>query len=272
MVSFPNAKINIGLNIVSKRQDGFHNIETIFYPIGLCDALEIIETENLGTTMSTHGLGLDIDGMQNICIKAYQLLKTEFKLPHVEMHLFKKIPSGAGLGGGSSDAAFALKQLNDLFGLGLSSDRLIEYSLKLGSDCAFFIENKAVFAHGRGEIFKPINLNLGQYFLYLVKPDVFVSTADAYNSVCPTKPQTSLIELINEPVVNWNDLIINDFEKIIFNVHPILDEIKLELYNAGTIYASMSGSGSSIYGIFKEQPKIIEKFKDYFSWIHSLSV
>jgi 4-diphosphocytidyl-2-C-methyl-D-erythritol kinase len=270
MISFPNAKINLGLNIVSKRDDGFHNIETIFYPINLCDALEIIESKNAQTIISTNGLELNIDNMQNICIKAYQILKNDINLPSVEIQLLKRIPSGAGLGGGSSDAAFALLQLNDMFKLGLTSDKLKEYALKLGSDCSFFIENKAVFAHGRGELFEPINLDLSKYYLYLIKPDVFVSTSEAYKSVNPTKPKTSLYELIQEPIENWKDLIFNDFEKKIFKIHPRLEKIKTELYHAGAIYASMSGSGSSIYGIFSKQIQAIETFSESFSWIQRL--
>jgi 4-diphosphocytidyl-2-C-methyl-D-erythritol kinase len=270
MISFPNAKINIGLNIVSKRNDGFHNIETIFYPINLCDALEIIQSENAQTTISTCGLELNIDSMQNICIKAYQMLKNDFNLPSVEIQLLKRIPSGAGLGGGSSDAAFALLQLNEMFKIGLTSDKLKEYAAKLGSDCSFFIENKAVFAHGRGELFEPINLNLSKYYLYLVKPDVFVSTSEAYKSVNPAKPKTSLYELIQEPIENWKDLIFNDFEKSIFKIHPELEKIKMELYNTGAIYASLSGSGSSIYGIFSEQIQAIESLSERFTWIHRI--
>jgi len=270
MVSFPNAKINIGLNIVSKRADGFHNIETIFYPIKLCDSLEIIETEQDDTFISSFGFDLDIDGQQNICIKAYNLLKNDYNLPSVEMELFKKIPSGAGLGGGSSDGAFALKLLNDIFKPGLDLEKLKEYALKLGSDCAFFIENKPVFASGRGEIFTKIDLDLGKYYLYLVKPDVFVSTADAYKSIVPKQPAKSLVSLINEPIENWKDVISNDFEQSIFRIHPLLNDIKSELYNSGAVYASMSGSGSSIYGIFNEQPSENESFRNFFSRIDKL--
>jgi 4-diphosphocytidyl-2-C-methyl-D-erythritol kinase len=270
MIYFPNAKINIGLNIVSKRPDGFHNIETIFYPVGLCDALEIIESEKPETTIKLHGLKLDVGDMQNICIKAYDMLKAEFKLGPVEMHLLKKIPSGAGLGGGSSDAAFALKLLNELFKLDLSMAELKKYALNLGSDCAFFIENKPLYASGRGEIFQSIHLNLESHFLYLVKPDIFVSTAEAYRSICPAKTEKPLHELILQPIENWKYIVINDFEKSIFKIHPILEKIKLELYEAGALYASMSGSGSCIFGIFREQPNEIEAFKNYFSWINKL--
>jgi 4-diphosphocytidyl-2-C-methyl-D-erythritol kinase len=267
MLSFPNAKINIGLNIVSKRADGYHDIETIFYPIGLCDALETIENKGIETNIEISGLELNIDGMQNICIKAYELLRKEFKLPSLEINLIKKIPSGAGLGGGSSDAAFTLKQINESFKLGLNTKQLQEYALKLGSDCAFFIENKPVFAHGRGEIFESINIDLSNYFIYLVKPDIFISTAEAYKAVNPAMPDKSLIDLIKQPIKNWKDLIFNDFEKNIFKLYPQLDKIKKALYNAGAIYASMSGSGSSIYGIFDRKPAEIDELHGNFSWI-----
>jgi 4-diphosphocytidyl-2-C-methyl-D-erythritol kinase len=270
MVSFPNAKINIGLNIISKRSDGFHDIETIFYPIKLCDGLEIIPAENPETSINTSGIALNINDSDNICMKAYNLVQSKYPIPPVEMHLLKKIPSGAGLGGGSSNAAFVLKTLNRLFELNLSSKILTELAAKLGSDCAFFIENRAVFAHGRGELFKPVELDLSKYFIYLVKPDVFVSTPQAYGLIKPFRPQKSVSEQIKEPIENWKELITNDFEVKIFELYPILADIKNLMYESGAIYAAMSGSGSSIYGIFEHKPEELKEFSAFFTWISAL--
>lgn len=270
MVCFPNAKINLGLNIISKREDGFHNIETIFYPIGLSDILEFIPSKTLNTTIQTTGVSLNIPDEENICFKAYQLLKQEYELPNLEIFLHKTIPSGAGLGGGSSDASFLLKELNNYFKLGINNVELESLAARLGSDCPFFIENKPVFAHGRGELFQKIELDLSDYYIYLVKPDVFVSTVEAYSGVQPQEPSKSLAELIKAPVIEWKDTIINDFELNIFRKHPLLSQIKESLYQQGAVYAAMSGSGSSLFGIFTEQPKINKKFSEHFNWISKL--
>jgi 4-diphosphocytidyl-2-C-methyl-D-erythritol kinase len=270
MICYPNAKINLGLHIVSKRDDGFHNIETIFYPIGLCDILEIIESPNHETTIETSGLALDIQLADNICLKAYHILAEKVKLPGLKIYLHKIIPSGAGLGGGSSDASFLLKEINKLFKLGFTSGQMQEIALELGSDCAFFVENKPVFASGRGEIFRPIEINLSHFYLYIIKPDLFVSTAEAYKSVTPTKPENPLFEMVNRPIEEWKHLICNDFEKNIFAIYPQLAEIKAAFYQSGAIYASMSGSGSAVYGIFKEEPEPLEKYKSTFNWISRL--
>jgi len=270
MVCFPNAKINIGLNIINKRTDGFHNIETIFYPIPLFDVLEFTETENNTTNLKTTGNNLNIPDNQNICLKAFELLNKDFNLKPLEIFLHKVIPSGAGLGGGSADAAFFIKFINNHFEIGLNDSQLEQYAAKLGSDCPFFIRNKAVFAYDKGGIFEAIKLDLSNYFIYLVKPDIFISTAQAYANVIPSKPKTSIKHLITSPIENWKDLIINDFESNVFSIFPILKQIKEELYNQGAIYASMSGSGSSIYGIFKNEPDIIENFNLHFNWISKL--
>jgi len=270
MICFPNAKINLGLNIVSKRPDGFHNIETIFYPITLSDVLEFIEGNDNSTSIKSTGNCLNIPDNQNICIKAYELLSKDFALAPLEIYLHKVIPSGAGLGGGSSDAAFFLKSLNSHFKFGLSDNELEAYAAQLGSDCPFFIRNNSAFATGKGEIFEKNNLDLSNYYIYLVKPDVFVSTAVAYNSIVPALPKYSLKDLINQPMESWKDMILNDFESNIFKIHPLLEQIKLQLYNHGAIYASMSGSGSSIYGIFKNRPEKIKDFDSHYSWISKL--
>lgn len=270
MVCFPNAKINIGLNITSKRSDGFHNIETIFYPIGLSDILEFNKSDKYETVLETTGVALNINAKDNICYKAYELISNDFKLPPLDIFLHKIIPSGAGLGGGSSDAAFLIKEINKLFNLQWSTGKLEKTASILGSDCAFFIRNKAVFAYGRGEKFEDISLNLDNYFIYLVKPDVFVSTAEAYAGVKPVQPSISLKELITRPISEWKNTVVNDFELNIFGKLPTLSTIKSRLYEHGAIYASMSGSGSSIYGIFDKKPAFISEFKEHFNWISSL--
>ena len=270
MVCFPNAKINIGLNIVSKRDDGFHNIETVFYPIRLSDILEFVPAKNKITGVTTTGIVLNVPDKENICYKAYELLAENFGLPPLEIFLHKIIPSGAGLGGGSADAAFLLKELNNFFKLGLKDKELEALAAKLGSDCAFFIQNKPVFASGRGEIFEDIILDLSRYYIYLVKPDVFISTADAYAGVLPELPQKSLKGLITEPIEKWKNTIGNDFETSIFKKSPLLKDIKSCLYEQGAVYAAMSGSGSSVYGIFKDQPEKNRKFEKFFNWVSPL--
>ncbi len=264
MVSFPNAKINIGLNILNKRDDGFHNLETIFYPINLCDVLEFVEVDGR-VDFSNSGLNIDCDIEDNLCVKAYRLLQKNYNLPNIKIHLHKVIPFGAGLGGGSSDASFVLKSLNEYFQLGISSDTLKEFSSQLGSDCAFFIDNKPSFAYDRGEKLQEIDLNLKGYHIVLVKPDIHISTQEAYAGINPKVPEVSLKELISQPIENWKNSIFNDFENHLFKAYPLIKKIKEDLYNMGAVYASMSGSGSSVYGIFKE--KVDAKiFKDYFVW------
>lgn len=261
MITYPNAKINLGLNITEKRPDGYHNLETIFYPIPLQDALEVNMLEGKGAfTLKTSGMQIAGDPEDNLVIKAYRLLQSDFPdLPSIDIHMFKHIPTGAGLGGGSSDAAFMLKLLNDKFKLNLSISQLEEYAARLGADCAFFIQNKPVFATGIGNVFEPIELTLKGYCLILVKPDIFVSTKEAYAMIKPQMPQQSLKEIILEPVEMWKDLMVNDFESSVFCAYPEIAAIKDKLYDLGAIYASMSGSGSSVFGLFKEQVEYIDE-------------
>ena len=251
MITFPNAKINIGLNITEKRADGYHNLETIFYPIELCDTLEFVRGEE--TKSACSGLAIEGESDNNLIMKAYRLLKAEFDLPAINIHLHKAIPMGAGLGGGSADAAFMLKMLNTEFNLGLSTQELEERAAKLGADCAFFIENKPTLAKGIGNIFEPTAINLAGYHIVLVKPDMHVSTAEAYGGCRPQRWTTPLEEAIKRPIAEWRECIFNDFEKTVFVAHPELAEIKEMLYNKGAIYAAMSGSGSTIYGIFDKE-------------------
>jgi len=265
MLVFPNAKINIGLNIINKRKDGFHNLETIFYPIDLSDILEFVESKSK-ERFNTTGIDIEIDDEHNLVLKAYHLLKKDFNLPELEIHLHKSIPTGAGLGGGSSDASFMLKTLNDHFELNINSNQLETYAQELGSDCPFFIKNKPVFAEGTGNIFSEIDLDLSKYYIAIIKPDIQIPTKLAFSNIKAEKPLKSLKELIKLPMLRWKDYIKNDFEENIFKEFPKIKDIKDRMYNAGALYAQMSGSGSSVFGIFKEEPKITsEKDSIYYT-------
>ncbi len=261
MITFPNAKINLGLNIVEKRKDGYHNLETIFYPINLQDALEVKRLENAERPYDLHVMGTSIEGAaeDNLVIKAYRLLAQDFNLPAIDVHLFKHIPTQAGLGGGSADCAFMIKLLNEKFKLGLDLDQMEAYAAQLGADCAFFIRNEPVFATGIGNIFEPIRLSLSGYYLVLVKPDIAVPTRDAFANIHPKKPEISLKECIQQPIETWKDCIKNDFEESVFTKYPEIAAIKAKMYDMGAVYASMSGSGSSVYGIFKTFTENVDK-------------
>lgn len=264
MITFPNAKINLGLNIVEKRPDGYHNLETIFYPINLQDALEVTRRENNDKEYTLHISGAPLEGEpeDNLVVKAYKLLKKDYPgLLPVDIHMYKHIPAGAGLGGGSSDAACMIKLLNDKFSLGLSTERMEEYAVKLGADCAFFIRNKPVFATGIGNLFEPVELSLKGYHIILIKPDIFVSTRDAFAEIKPVRPAVSLKEIVKQPIETWKNSMKNDFEDSVFKKFPEIAAIKDELYDLGAVYAAMSGSGSSVYGIFKAP---IENVEDKF--------
>lgn len=252
MITFPNAKINLGLNITEKRPDGYHNLETIFYPIPLEDALEACpRKEGLGSySLSQSGLSIEGDAENNLVVKAYKLLDETYHLPPVDIYLHKHIPSGAGLGGGSADAAFMLKLLNRMYRLNLTDDQLEAYAARLGADCAFFVRNQPTYAEGIGNIFSPVELSLAGWQLLLVKPNIFVSTRDAFARIRPRHPERNLRDLISQPVESWKDYMINDFEESVFPQFPAIGDIKTELYRLGAVYASMSGSGSSVYGLF----------------------
>jgi len=257
MLLFPNCKINLGLNITGKRNDGFHNLETIFLPVALQDALEIIPAPNAGQAVAFSQTGLAIAGKEgdNLCIKAYHLLKQDFtQLPAVAMHLHKNIPMGAGLGGGSADGAFTLLLLNKRFNLGLSDERLIQYALQLGSDCPFFILNKPCFAQGRGEQMEPVDVQLKGYTLVLVNPGIHVPTGWAFGQITPAPPAKNIRDITGQPIDTWKDKLVNDFEAPVIKAHPQLGDIKRTLYQYGALYAAMSGSGSTFYGIFSTPP------------------
>lgn len=255
MICFPNAKINIGLRVTEKRSDGFHNIETVFYPIhGLFDCLEFFESDKL--VFENAGIQIDTPPEKNLCVKAWNVFKSHYDIPPVHIILLKKIPFGGGLGGGSANAAFFLSALNEYFSVGASKNELEKMALELGSDCPFFINNTPVFAEGRGEIFSPTNLSLKDYWILLAKPDVAVSTAEAYRGVTPFKREKKLIEDFSSDISDWKNSISNDFEKSIFALHPEIKECKDVLYDLGALYASMSGSGATIFGIFDHEIQI----------------
>ena len=267
MISFPNAKINIGLNVLKKREDGYHNIESIFYPVQWCDAIEAIKTEGNGNLKLTT-LGIPVPGPteSNLCTKAYRLLNAKHKLPSLDIWLLKCIPMGAGLGGGSADAAFFLKLINELFNLNLGTEELKLYASQIGSDCTFSIENKPAFVSGTGNIITPIKLDLSNYYIAIVYPQIHVDTKNAYSLIKPHKRKYSLKEAVLTPIHTWKEMVINDFEEPIFKSHPQLAEIKNNLYNEGALYASMTGSGSALYGIFEKNPYIADKFPSCKVW------
>ncbi len=254
MLIFPNAKINIGLNVVEKRADGYHNIETVFYPVyGLYDALEAVAADEVSLTVS--GFGISGNDTDNLVVKAYRLLNNDFGLPPLAFYLKKAIPMGAGLGGGSADASFTLKALNTMFALGLSDERLERYALQLGADCPFFVGNRPSFAQGKGECLTPIGLDLRGKYLLLAKPAVSVGTGDAYGGVVVRRSEVDLRQAVLQPLNTWRDTITNAFEENIFARYPILSSMKDEMYRLGAVYAAMSGSGSTIYGIFDHAPQ-----------------
>jgi 4-diphosphocytidyl-2-C-methyl-D-erythritol kinase len=268
MVVFPHCKINLGLQIVSKRDDGYHTINTCFFPIPWTDILEIIKADKFSFSNS----GLQIPGNQedNLCIKAFQLLQREYDLAPVQMHLHKVIPTGAGLGGGSSDAAFALRTLNSIFNLELSTQQLRSYASKLGSDCSFFVEDKPMMGSSRGEILTEVSVSLKGMHLVLVKPEIHVATAEAYAGVKPKLPQVSLPEILSLPIAEWKGMLVNDFEESVFQKYPIIAQIKERMYQKGAIYSSMSGSGASVFGIFDSPIEWESKFEGAY-WAGALA-
>lgn len=267
MITFPCAKINLGLNIVSKRPDGYHNLETVFYPIPLTDALEIKYMDEKFPSESPCDLkitGNDVDCNEedNLVIKAYQLLAADFQLPRVHAHLVKRIPTQAGLGGGSSDAAYMIRLLDERFRLNIGIPEMERYAAKLGADCAFFITADPSYAEGIGDVLMPADVpgaGLGGYYLAVVKPSVAVSTRDAYAAIVPKTPTKCCRDIVRQPIETWKDELVNDFEAPIFAMHPELAAIKQSLYDAGAVYVAMSGSGSALFGIFREQPTGLEK-------------
>ena len=275
MLTFPHAKINIGLQVTERRPDGYHNLDTVFYPIPVRDALEVIVAEGADYDCRLHISGIEIAGdpNTNLVVRAYRLLAADYTLPSVDIYLHKHIPTGAGLGGGSADASFMLRLLNEMFSLGITTERLEAYATQLGADCPFFITSQPIYATGIGNEFHPIDLSLKGKHIVIVKPEVFVSTKEAYSMVRPEKPEVTLDAKIVRPITEWRDTISNDFEKGIFALHPELNDIKEKLYALGARYAAMSGSGSALFGLFDEPVEGVERyFEGYFCEQHPLTV
>lgn len=248
MITFPNAKINLGLTVTERRKDNFHNLETVFYPVPWHDVLEILPASRF--EFNTSGILLEGDPEENLCVRVFKALQAAFSLPPVRMHLHKAIPAGAGLGGGSSDAAFTLKTLNELFDLHLTSGQMEDFIRPFGSDCAFFVRNQPVFAHGKGDLFENVPVNLSGMWIAMIYPALHISTREAYAGITPAIPGQSVKDIIRTPVSLWRNTLVNDFERSVFPNHPVLPGIKERLYSLGAVYASMSGSGSTLFGIF----------------------
>jgi 4-diphosphocytidyl-2-C-methyl-D-erythritol kinase len=265
MIVFPIAKINLGLNITAKRGDGYHDIETVFYPVPLCDALEFVVSDDKGgrDIFVTTGINTGGDPEDNLVLKTLRKLREKYTIPNLRIHLHKAIPAGAGLGGGSSDSACFLRGLNRFFNLGISMSELNKISLEIGSDCPFFIEGVPAHATGRGEILNPVDTVLSGYYIVLLNPGVGINTREAYQNCIPHNPAESLAQLIQKPVTTWRGSVVNDFESFAFRKFTVIQKIKDELYNSGAIFSLMSGSGSTVYGIFKEKPKLREELHKY---------
>lgn len=276
MIYFPNCKINIGLRVLEKRMDGFHNIESVFYPLTLCDALEIRPLKEGTTKITITGIDSNIsskDVDKNTCIKAYNILRQDFpQIKEINIHLDKAIPTFAGLGGGSSDGSYTLKLLNFVFKLNLTNEDLLSYAQKIGSDCMFFINNKPAFVSGKGEKIKEINLSLKDYYVVLIKPNINISTKEAYSEVDENKKETthltSLSSLETLDIKYWKKELVNDFEEPLFKKYPLLRQTKEMLYEKGAIYSQMSGSGSTIYGLFEKEVDLKRIKQDNFTFIY----
>ena len=269
MVLFPNAKINLGLYVTERRDDGYHNLETIFLPVDLCDILEFVPAKGSLPKLTVTGENLDCEVADNLVIKSWQIMRENFKIPAVEIHLHKLVPAGAGLGGGSSDAAFMLKGLNEQFGCGATLPQLEALAAQIGSDCPFFIRNQPALAAGRGEVLEPVFVPVDRYLVLLVNPGIHVSTREAFSSIKPAVPKRQLKELVALPVSEWQSSISNVFENSVFPLYPEIAEIKKVMTACGALYSSMSGSGSTVYGIFDHalSKEIMDRFRKYYTWI-----
>jgi 4-diphosphocytidyl-2-C-methyl-D-erythritol kinase len=266
MLNFPNCKINLGLSVEEKRRDGFHNVSTLLYPVHLTDVLEILPAEDGITKLVVTGLDIPGNPSNNLVIKSYHLLKKQFNLPPVKIHLHKVIPTGAGLGGGSSDGAAMLMLCNTLFNLALTLDELQNFARKLGSDCSFFIRNIPALATGKGDLLEPVHIDLSPYNIVIVKPQIHISTPDAYAWVMPVVKEQQLLKILNQPVELWRDLLINDFEEPVFKGYPKIQEIKNRLYEMGAVYASMTGTGAGVYALFEQETAVSQLFPNCFTW------
>lgn len=276
MIIFPIAKINLGLNVVERRPDGYHNLETVFFPVHLKDALEVQVMDEAFPSAHDCDLkvtNIDIEGdeQSNLVVKAYNLLKRDFpQIPRVHAHLYKAIPTQAGMGGGSSDCAAMLLLLNEMCGLGLSRQQMIGYAAKLGADCPIFVLNSPAYAEGIGERLQPIELSLKGYYLVVVRPNIPVPTKEAFSRIVPHKPAKNCLDVVRQPIETWREELVNDFEESVFALHPEIGAVKQQLYEMGAIYAAMSGSGSALFGIFKEKPILGGKFEGMYQHVLAL--
>lgn len=276
MITFPIAKINLGLNVVEKRPDGYHNLETVFYPVQLKDALEVQPMDELFPSsvdcdLKVTNIAIEGDEQRNLVVRAYHLLKQDFpQIPRVHAHLYKAIPTQAGMGGGSSDCAAMLLLLNRMYQLQLSQQQLINYAARLGADCPIFILNHPAYAEGIGERLQPIEVNLSGYYLAVVRPDIPVPTKEAFSLIKPQKPLKNCRTIVGQPIETWRDELINDFEQSVFALHPELREVKEWLYRIGAVYAAMSGSGSALFGIFRSQPDLSGEFSGIYKQVLAL--
>jgi 4-diphosphocytidyl-2-C-methyl-D-erythritol kinase len=273
MITFPVAKINLGLNVVEKRPDGYHNLQTVFYPVPIMDALEIVPMSDgfpsdVDCDLKVTNITIEGDEQRNLVVRAYQLLKQDFPdLPRVHAHLWKGIPTQAGMGGGSSDCGYMIRLLNETFDLGLTSKQMQQYAARLGADCAFFIESRASYAEGIGELLQPIDLDLSGWHIGVVRPDIPVPTKEAFSRIHPHYPALNCREVVMQPVETWRDTLINDFEESVFALHPEIGNVKEQLYKMGATYAAMSGSGSALFGLFKDEPDgLRQAFPDMFTF------
>ena len=272
MITFPIAKINLGLNVVERRPDGYHNLETVFYPVPIRDALEVTTMDPqfpspYDCDLKVTNIIIEGDEQRNLVVRAYQLLKQDFpQLPRIHAHLHKAIPTQAGMGGGSSDCAYMIRLLNEQFQLGLSTQQMQQYAARLGADCAFFILSQPAYAEGIGERLEPIALNLSQYWIAVVRPDIPVPTKEAFSLVHPRHPEKNCRDVVMQPIETWCQDLVNDFEQSVFTLHPEIGAIKQQLYSLGAVYAAMSGSGSAVFGLFREDIKIGEHFPEMFTY------
>lgn len=281
MIDFPCAKINLGLNITEKRADGYHNLETVFFPIPICDALEIKTMDerfpsNVACDLKVTGNNVCCNENDNLIVKAYNMIAADFDIPRVHAHLYKNIPSEAGLGGGSSDAAYMIRLLDQRFRINIGNAEMEKYAARLGADCPFFITAEPSYAEGIGEILSPVNItdnNLEGYSLVVVKPQIAVSTKEAFSSITPRKPKMCCRDIVAQPIETWKDALCNDFEESVFGIYPQLNDIKNRIYTLGAAYAQMSGSGSSLFGIFKsdvDEQSIKNEFADCRTFVMKL--
>ena len=273
MITFPIAKINLGLNVVEKRADGYHNLETVFYPVPIKDALEVQVMDDafpseVDCDLKVSNMLIEGDEQRNLVVRAYQLLKQDFpQLPRIHTHLWKGIPSQAGMGGGSSDCAYMIRLLNEMFQLQMSDSQMIDYAARLGADCPFFIKSTPCYAEGIGERMEAIALDLSDWYIGVVRPDIPVPTKEAFSRIHPHYPQKNCREVVKQPVESWKDGLINDFEESVFALHPEIGEVKERLYRMGATYAAMSGSGSALFGLFRQTPELLsQEFSDMFTF------